>query len=69
MNNLPALTKLTIRQGISDNLNNVPLLNPNLLRNVYSINTFVLSGRYIETELKGAVLAKTAHPILGYYYY
>ena len=69
LNNLPALTKLTVRQGISDKLDAYPLLTPNLLRNVYSITNFVLSGRYIETELKGAILARVNHNDLGHYYY
>lgn len=67
--NLPALKHLTIMQGAEDMPANAPLLNPNFLHNVYNVEKFTLSGRYVEGEMKGVILAKTSHTLLGQYYY
>lgn len=67
ISNLPALKKLTL-YAPNEILSDEPLFNYNIIKNCYSIEEFVLSGRYKETEKGGAILAKMVRPDASYFY-
>lgn len=62
---LSALSKVTLFQGATDTNNIEPLFGSNVMRDCYSINRLVLSGRYKESANKGAILGKWSHPQMG----
>ncbi|MDH6354743.1 hypothetical protein M2132_001072 [Dysgonomonas sp. PH5-45] len=57
LNTLPALKKLGIYTD-SETLDTAPKFGYNTVQNCYSIEQFLLSGRYVETARKGIILAK-----------
>lgn len=57
LNNLPVLKKLSV-YSTNEALDTSPKFGYNTVQNCYSIEQFILSGRYSETAQKGLIIAK-----------
>ncbi len=66
LNNLPNLKKVSI-YAEKETLDSVPTFGYNTVKNCYSIENFMLNGRYIENSQKGAILAKQYGNNIEYY--
>ncbi|GEM_PF-2613641 len=68
ISDLPSLKTLGIYAS-HETLDTVPQFKYTTVKNCYSIEKFILSGRYIETERKGMILAKQIANNITFYRY